>query len=98
MFAGFAEKDTTPAIGKSVTVQYDPVTNQAFVSIFASYPFVDPTPPPPTFASLSGYARAGIRMKLKVNFESVQAVIADANGFFDLITFKLESTPQSNPN
>jgi hypothetical protein len=51
LFAGFGEKDTSPAIGASAMVSYDPTTGQNFWTRFDTvYPFREttPSPTPPT--------------------------------------------------
>lgn len=81
LFMGFSEKDATPAIGQTAEVRYDPVTMQAFWSTFSGYPFVEPAPPPITYATVIGVTRPGARVVLQNNFsQPVRTADADAQG------------------
>lgn len=81
LFMGYSEKDTTPSIGQTVEVRYDPQTMQAFHSRFSGYPFVEPAPTPITYATVIGVTRPGARVVLNVNFsQPVRTADADAQG------------------
>src|SRR5207245_61805 len=44
--AGFAEKNTAPAIGQVATIVYEPATNSAWFMSFPQYPFLESNPSP----------------------------------------------------
>jgi hypothetical protein len=44
LFAGFADKNTAPAIGRTVLIAYNPTCYQVHFITFTSYPFQDALP------------------------------------------------------